>query len=129
MASIFSRIAAGDIPAWKLYDDDQHVAFLDIQPLRAGHVLVIPKREVDYLFDLEPEEQAALWNVVRIVERKLKIVTSARRIIVHVQGYEIPHAHVHLIPTKQANDWPMPGRQTPDTAFFTELVKQFKALD
>jgi histidine triad (HIT) family protein len=129
VSSIFARIAAGEIPAWKLYEDEQHLAFLDIQPVRAGHTLVIPKREVDYLFDLEADEQAALWNVVRLVERRLKIVTKARRVIVHVQGYEIPHAHVHLIPTKQVNDWPMPARQTPDTAFFTELVKEFKAVE
>lgn len=108
MASIFSRIVAGELPAHRVYEDAAHLAFLDIRPIQPGHTLVIPKREVAYLFALAPHEQAALWDVVRRVEAGVRTATGAPRVVVMVVGWEVPHVHVHLIPTFRLADFPVP---------------------
>ena len=105
MASIFTRIVNGEIPSYRVYEDDRHYAFLDINPVQRGHTLVIPKREVDYLFDLAPDELAALWEAARTVATALQTATGCKRIVTIVEGYEVPHVHVHLIPTNAARDW------------------------
>ncbi len=109
MASIFSKIVAGEIPCHKLWEDDQHLAFLDIRPVQPGHTLVIPKREVAYLFDLEPAEHAALWEAARVVAARLKEATGCERVVVSVVGWEVPHVHVHLVPTNHISEFPFPG--------------------
>ncbi len=111
MSTLFSKIVAGEIPSHKVYEDEDHFAFLDINPLHAGHTLVIPKQEVDYLFDLEGNAYTALWNAVRVVEAAVRKATGCARVIVNVQGYEIAHAHVHLIPTNRLEDYVMPPRR------------------
>jgi histidine triad (HIT) family protein len=108
MPTLFTRIVQGEIPSYRVYEDDAHLAFLDITPIQPGHTLVIPKREVAYLFDLPPEEYSALWSAVRTVEAALKAETGCARVLVLVVGYEVPHAHVHLIPTNQMGDLPLP---------------------
>jgi histidine triad (HIT) family protein len=110
MPSIFTRIVQGEIPCHKVYEDERHLAFLDINPIQRGHTLVIPKREVDYLFDLEPDEYAELWRVVHEVAAALKDQTGCKRVVLVVVGYEVPHAHVHLIPTFELDDFPIPPR-------------------
>ena len=93
--SIFSRIAAGEIPSYKVAADDRHFAFLDINPMAPGHTLVIPRREVDYLFDLTPQEYADLWAFAREVALKLKKAVPCKRVGVAVLGMEeIGRAHV-----------------------------------
>jgi histidine triad (HIT) family protein len=116
MPTIFSRIVEGEIPAHKVLEDDQHLAFLDIQPLADGHTLVVPKKEVDYLFDLDPDAHTALWAFVQKVARGLKRATGCERVTVAVMGWEVPHAHVHLVPTNRLEDFPIPPRleRTPD---------------
>lgn len=104
MSTVFTKILAGELPCQKVWEDEQHLAFLDIRPVRAGHTLVIPKREVSYLFDMEPAEYTALWNAVRTVERKLKRELGCERVVVTVIGWEVPHVHVHLIPTDSIHD-------------------------
>lgn len=104
MASIFSRIAAGEIPSYKVAEDDRHFAFLDINPMAPGHVLVIPRREVDYLFDLEPEEYGALMEFARKVALKVKKAIPCQRVGVAVLGMEVPHAHIHLVPLQTEAD-------------------------
>ena len=104
MASIFSRIVAGELPAYKVAEDVDHLAFLDITPLVEGHVLVIPKREVDYIFDLPPTELAALHVFAQGVAQGLRAAVPCRRIGVAVIGLEVPHAHIHLIPMNQVSD-------------------------
>jgi histidine triad (HIT) family protein len=111
MATIFSKIVSGEIPSHKVYEDERHLAFLDIFPIVPGHVLVIPKREVSYLFDLAAEEYDALWKVVRHVEKGVRQGTGAKRVVISVVGWEVPHVHVHLVPTKQISDFPFPGKQ------------------
>ena len=104
MASIFSRIVAGELPAYKVADDDQHLAFLGITPLVEGHTLVIPKREVDYIFDLPAEELAALHLFAQRVAKGVAAAVPCKRIGVAVIGLEVPHAHIHLIPMNKVSD-------------------------
>ena len=104
MASIFTKIINREIPAQIIAEDDRHIAFLDIMPLVHGHVLVIPKREVDYIFDLEPNELAALWQFAQRVAVGLKLAVPCKRIGTAVIGLEVPHAHIHLVPMQTVGD-------------------------
>ena len=104
MASIFSRIAAGEIPSWKVAEDDRYYAFLDINPLAEGHTLVIPKKEVDYIFDLDDETYAGLWQFAARVARAVKKAVPCKRVGVAVLGMEVPHAHIHLVPLQTEGD-------------------------
>lgn len=98
MASIFSRIIHGEIPCHKVGEDDRYLAFLDINPVRRGHSLVIPKLEVDKFFDLPPEVLAGIMPFAQGVAKRITAVVPCDRIGVSVVGLEVPHAHVHLIP-------------------------------
>jgi histidine triad (HIT) family protein len=104
MPSIFSRIVAGEIPAYKVAEDEFHLAFLDINPVAMGHVLVIPKAETDYLFDLDSESYSKLWLFAQKVARGLKLAVPCKRIGVSVIGLEVPHAHIHLVPLQTMAD-------------------------
>ena len=104
MSTLFSKIVKGEIPCHKVAENDQFLAFLDIMPLVKGHVLVIPKREEDYIFDLEDEELAAMIVFAKNVARKMKKVLPCRKIGVTVIGLEVPHAHIHLIPINGVAD-------------------------
>jgi histidine triad (HIT) family protein len=104
MASIFSRIVSGELPAYILAQDELHMAILDINPLVQGHVLVFPKKEVDYLFDLSDEEYHALMRFSKQIAVRLKEKVPCTRIGVSVIGLEVPHVHVHLIPMNTIND-------------------------
>lgn len=104
MASIFSRIIAGEIPCYKVAEDDKHFAFLDINPVAPGHVLVIPKHEVDYIFDLPGEEYSDLMTFAKHVASALQKVMPCKRIGVAFMGLEVPHAHIHLVPINAESD-------------------------
>ena len=104
MSSIFSKIVNGDIPCYKVAEDDKFLAFLDVNPLVKGHVLVIPKEEVDYIFDLEDDLLAGLNLFAKKVAIKMKKVLPCERIGVTVIGLEVPHAHIHLIPINSIAD-------------------------
>ena len=104
MASIFSKIVAGEIPCHRIAESDDFLAFLDIQPVQTGHTLVIPKKEIDYLFDLEDEHLAALIKKNKKVAQGLRKSVPCNRIGVTVIGLEVPHAHVHLIPINSLSD-------------------------
>ena len=108
MPSLFTKIIEGEIPSHKVYEDDDAFAFLDINPRREGHTLVVPKKEVDYLFDLPQADYEALWDAVRTVAEGVRRATGCARVVVMVLGYEIPHAHVHLIPSDSLEDVPLP---------------------
>lgn len=97
MASIFSKIVAGEIPCYKVYEDEKTLAFLDINPESKGHTLVIPKVEVDKIYELSDEDYYALWATVKKVAARLEEV-SGRRTLMKVIGTDVPHAHVHLMP-------------------------------
>lgn len=104
MASIFSRIVAGEIPCYKVAEDDNYFAFLDIAPVAPGHTLVIPKKEVDYIFDLTDEEYLGLMAFARKVATALQKSMPCKRIGVAVMGMEVPHTHVHLVPINKESD-------------------------
>ena len=104
MASIFSRIVAGEIPSYKIAEDENYYAFLDINPVAVGHTLVIPKREEDYIFDLNDEEQAGLMVFAKRVAAAIKEAIPCVKVGVAVLGLEVPHAHVHLIPMQKESD-------------------------
>ena len=104
MATLFSRILAGEIPCHRICEDEHHLAFLDIMPLVMGHVLVIPKREVDYIFDLSGPEMAALWQFAQGVAKAVEKAVPCKRIGVAVIGLEVPHAHIHLVPLQTVGD-------------------------
>lgn len=110
MLTLFTRIVRGEIPAHKVWEDADHLAFLDIHPIQPGHTLVIPKRETGYLFDLAPAEQAALWRAVATVEAGLKRATGCARVCLMVVGWEVPHVHVHLVPTHTGLDFAVPPK-------------------
>lgn len=104
MASIFSRIVAGEIPCYKVAESENYLAFLDVQPIAKGHVLVIPKLEVDYIFDLDPSMLSGLHLFAQEVARNLKAAVPCKRIGVAVIGLEVPHAHIHLVPMNNIGD-------------------------
>ena len=124
--SVFSRIVAGEIPCHKVYEDERHLAFLDVSPIQPGHTLVIPKREVGYLFDMAAEEQDALWRAVREVERGVRRATDARRVCVMVVGWEVPHVHVHLVPTKRVEEFPVPAKITMTPEDLTRMALRIR---
>lgn len=104
MASIFSTIIRGEIPSYKIAEDESFYAFLDINPLAEGHTLVVPKREVDYLFDLEDDELAAMMVFAKKVAAHIRAAVPCERIGVAVIGLDVPHAHIHLVPISQGGD-------------------------
>ena len=104
MASIFSRIIAGEIPCYKVAEDDRFFAFLDINPLVKGHTLVIPKQEVDYIFDLNDEDLAAMHVFAKRVALAIVKAFPCRKVGEAVLGLEVPHAHIHLIPMQNEKD-------------------------
>ena len=104
MATIFTKIINGEIPAYKIDENDKYLAFLDINPIAMGHVLVIPKREVDYIFNLEDEELAGLMAFSKQISKALIQAVPCKRIGVTVIGLEVPHAHIHLVPINNVDD-------------------------
>lgn len=104
MASIFSKIIAGEIPSYRVAEDEHHYAFLDINPLSEGHTLVVPKREVDYIFDLSDDEYAAMQLFAKRVAAAIEAAVPCKRIGVAVIGLEVPHAHIHLVPINSEAD-------------------------
>ena len=104
MATIFSKIVAGEIPSYKVAEDDKFYAFLDISPLVKGHTLVVPKKEVDYIYDLSDEELAAMHVFAKHVALAIQKAFPCRKVGEAVIGLEVPHAHIHLIPIQNESD-------------------------
>lgn len=111
MATIFSRIAAGEIPSYKVAADDRYYAFLDINPVAPGHVLVIPRREDDYIFHLDEEEYVGLMKFARRVAKAIEKAMPCKRVGVAVVGLEVPHTHVHLLPINTEADMDFSHKQ------------------
>lgn len=104
MASIFSKIAAGEIPCHKIAENERFFAFLDINPLVEGHTLVIPKQETDYIFDIDDDQLAGLVVFAKQVARGIEKAIPCRKVGMAVYGLEVPHAHIHLVPIEQESD-------------------------
>ncbi len=104
MASIFSRIASGEIPSYKIAEDENFFAFLDISPLAPGHTLVIPKKEIDYIFDMDDAQHRLFWSFAMLVAKAIRKSVPCLRVGVAVIGLEVPHAHIHLVPLNSMDD-------------------------
>lgn len=104
MASIFTRIINGEIPCYKVAEDENYFAFLDINPLAKGHTLVVPKQEVDYIFELDDQTLAGMMVFAKQVAKKIGAKIECKRVAVVVLGLEVPHAHIHLVPINSEND-------------------------
>lgn len=104
MSTIFSKIVSGEIAAYKVAESNDFLAFLDVSPLAEGHVLVIPKRETDYIFDINDDEYMALWVFSKIVAQGIKRVFPCKKVGVAVIGLEVAHAHIHLVPLNNVSD-------------------------
>jgi histidine triad (HIT) family protein len=104
MATIFTRIVNGEIPCYKIAENDRFLAFLDINPLQEGHTLVIPKQEIDYIMDLDDDLHAGLWNFAKKIGKAIEKVVPCQRIGITVIGLEVPHTHIHLIPLRSMYD-------------------------
>lgn len=104
MSSIFTKIVRGEIPSYKVAEDGEFLSFLDAMPLVEGHTLVIPKEEIDFIFDLDAEKHQRLWAFAQQVAKKLDKTYPDKRIAVAVVGIEVPHAHIHLVPISEMDD-------------------------
>ena len=104
MSSVFSKIISGKLPSFKVAEDEKHLAILDIFPLSYGHVLVIPKKEVDYIFDISLNEYLAFFKFAKKVAEAMDKVIVCKRIGIAVVGFEVPHAHIHLVPINKVSD-------------------------
>lgn len=129
MATIFTRIVNGEIPCYKIAEDENYLAFLDINPLQEGHTLVIPKKEVNYIFDVDDDLHAGLWNFAKKIGKAIEQVVPCQRIGITVIGLEVPHAHIHLIPLRSMHDMDFRKPKltyTPEE--FNELARKIGAL-
>lgn len=127
MPTIFSRIIAGEIPCYKIAEDDRHFAFLDINPVTPGHTLVVPKREESYIFNLSDEELAALNLFAKRVAKGLERAVPCKRIGVTVIGLEVPHAHIHLLPISKEGDMDFSHKQQLPAEEMEALCKAISA--
>jgi len=121
MSTIFTRIVSGEIPCYKVAENEDYLAFLDINPLQEGHTLVIPKKEINYIFDVDDDLHAGLWNFAKKVAKAIEKVVPCKRIGVTVIGLEVPHAHIHLIPLKSLYDMDF---KKPKLSFSPEELKK-----
>ncbi|MFM6946190.1 MAG: HIT family protein [Flavobacteriales bacterium] len=129
MASLFTRIVNGEIPCFKVAENADFLAFLDIQPLAIGHTLVIPKKETDYIFDIDDAAYQKLWAFAKEVAQQLKAHIPCKRIGVSVIGLEVPHAHIHLIPLQTIQDINFSGSKlspTPEELLALSTLLQSK---
>lgn len=122
MASIFSKIISGEIPAYKLAENEHFLSFLDVNPLSAGHALVIPKKEVDWIFDMEDQDLSQLHIFAKKVALGIKATVPCIKVGVAVIGLEVPHAHIHLVPMNKIGDLNFAGQRAQFTA------EEFKTL-
>lgn len=127
MATIFSKIIAGEIPSYKIAENDKFYAFLDINPLAVGHTLVVPKQEVDYLYDIDNDLLSEMIIFAKEIALKMKSVTQCKKVATVVLGLEVPHAHIHLIPMNSESDVDFRREKlklTPEE--FTEIANKLK---
>ena len=127
MSSIFSKIVNGEIPCYKIDEDDKCLAFLDINPNSYGHTLCILKREEDYIFDLKDDEYVSLMNFSKKIAKAIKKSVNCKRVAMSVVGLEVPHAHVHLIPINKMGDLNFSNNLDLDKNSFEEVCNKIKS--
>ena len=128
MASIFSRIVSGEIPAYKIAETDDYLAFLDVFPTVKGHTLVIPKKEIDYLFDLDEDLYLGLMKFAKQIAPAIEKAVPCQRIGVAVVGLEVPHAHVHLIPINSMADMNFNNKLKVSPEEFSEIAARIRSF-
>ena len=127
MATIFTKIISGEIPSYKIHENEKFLAFLDINPLKAGHALVVPKKEIDYIFDLPDDLLGEILVFSKEVARKIESVVECERIGISVIGLEVPHAHVHLIPMNSVSDMNFSKPKLDlDSKFMADLAEKIR---
>jgi histidine triad (HIT) family protein len=126
MASIFSKIVSGEIPCHKIAETDQFLAFLDISPVTKGHTLVIPKQEIDYIFDLEDELLAGLHVFSKKIAKAIEKVVPCKRVATAVVGLEVPHAHIHLIPINSMADMNFANKKNMSQEELAQVAEQIR---
>ena len=124
MASIFTRIVNGEIPSYKVAENERFYAFLDINPVQEGHTLVIPKNETDYIFDIEDKEYQELFLFAKRVSKAISKAIPCKRVAVAVLGMEVPHAHIHLIPINSEGDMDLKSKKTLTPERFKENAEK-----
>lgn len=128
MPSIFTRIINGEIPSYKIAENDKFFAFLDVFPLVHGHVLVVPKKEIDYIFDMDNEDLSDMMLFAKQIAKALKQAVPCKRIGMSVIGLEVPHAHIHLVPMNTADDLNFTKQKLkPAPAELSEMAEKIKA--
>lgn len=127
MATIFSRIIAGEIPSYKIAENDKFFAFLDVSPRVKGHTLVVPKKEIDYIFDIEDELLAEMMVFAKRIAKAIETAIQCKRIGVMVLGLEVPHAHIHLLPIQSEKDMNLSNPKLKlEAEEFTEITRKIK---
>ena len=127
MASIFSNIISGEIPSYKIYEDKDYFAFLDINPNALGHTLCVPKKEVDQIFDLDDDNLSGLMIFSKKVARAIKKAVVCKRVGISVIGLEVPHVHIHLIPINTMDDMSFDSKIQLTKDQFTEIMNKIKS--
>lgn len=127
--TIFEKIVAGEIPCHKVWENDEFLAFLDIRPVAKGHTLVIPKEQVDPVFAMDPEQLGRAFKVAQKVAEKLKAKIPCERVCMAVVGFEVPHAHIHLIPARSIQDFPWPGGKEAAQEELKKLAEELRRTE
>jgi len=127
--SIFTKIINGEIPSHKIYEDEKSFAFLDIHPQFPGHTLLVPKQQIDSIWDLPEDIYHHLWDVARVLQERIKKTTQCERIGVAVEGFGVPHVHIHLIPLNDIHDFKKPQDLTsdPDHEALASMAEKLRA--
>lgn len=122
--SIFTRIINGEIPAYKIYEDDRVIAFLDTNPINEGHTLVVPKKQVDHIWDLEDDDYEYLWKISKKIGQHIRKTIGSTRVGVIVEGFGVPHTHVHLVPIYSIDDFQIPKKFKADEETLADIAKR-----
>lgn len=128
MSTIFTKIIQGEIPCHKVAENEDFLAFLDVRPIAKGHTLVVPKQEIDYIFDLDDEQLGRIMSFARSVAAALKSTVVCKKVGIMVAGLEVPHAHVHLVPIQNVKDLSFANSKAADAEELRELASQLRAV-
>ncbi len=129
MATIFTKIVEGQIPSYKIYEDEKFYAFLDIKPMAKGHTLLIPKQEVDYLFDIDDTMLSEMMVIAKMIAKAMEQAVSCTRVGMMVIGLEVPHAHIHLIPIQNEGDMNLSNKRVElSKEEFTQIAKDISSF-
>jgi histidine triad (HIT) family protein len=120
--SIFTRIIKGELPTHRIYEDDRVIAFMDPHPLNAGHVLVVPKKQIDQIWDLSDDDYEYLWKIANKIGKHIREVIKPPRVGIIVEGFGVPHTHIHLIPIYYSNDLQRADKLSPDDKTLAEMA-------